>query len=207
VISSTDKTPTLDNHKWSDFSFKKERSLYLENVATSHLYVGIHGFTENTIISWKGTAGGRKEENMEIDQEEEDRTGKVQCKNCHAWVLERTLPLHEGFCLRNNVICPWGCGQVFKRGSEEFEQHWHCDQCEAIGDHKDEQEKHVAYNHTPKTCVCHQFTTNSYKALAEHRKTSCPEKLITCRYCHVSKGEFYKWRYRLLMQKLILHRS
>lgn len=190
VISSTERVPTLDNHEWSDLSSDEKRSLYLADISSPHLYVGIHGFTENTIISWEATSSieGKESTTSQMDVDDgEDKAEKVECKNCHAWVFERTLPLHEGFCLRNNVICPWGCGKVFKKGSEEFEQHWHCDRCEAIGDQQDGRDKHVAYHHTPKTCVCSQFTTNSYEALAEHRRTTCAEKLITCRYCHVSR--------------------
>ncbi|KAI9363587.1 hypothetical protein BD770DRAFT_195032 [Pilaira anomala] len=123
---------------------------------------------------------------MEVEVEEEDLTGKEQCKNCHAWVLQRTLVLHEGFCLRNNILCPWGCGKVFKKDSQELEDHWHCDQCDYIGEGgKEGREKHLAYFHTPKTCSCTHFTTDSYEALSVHKRTTCPEKLITCRFCHI----------------------
>ncbi|RCH97761.1 hypothetical protein CU098_001330, partial [Rhizopus stolonifer] len=120
-----------------------------------------------------------------IPRQEEDTSGKVQCKNCHAWIPPSSLTLHETFCLRNNVPCPWGCGQIFKKGSQELQEHGHCDQCEFISNSQQEQEKHFDYCHTLKTCVCTQFATPSYETLAEHRRTICPEKLIMCRYCHI----------------------
>ncbi|KAK4510543.1 Tlg2-vesicle protein [Mucor velutinosus] len=187
VVSGTDKTPTLDNHEWSDLSNDTERSIQISNISTDVLFVGIHGYTD-TAVSWEAT--GNTDMDISTKKEEdqaEDTTGKVQCKNCHAWIAERTLMLHEGFCYRNNVVCEWGCGKVFKKDSQELQEHWHCDQCDAIGNAQEngEREKHIAYCHTLKTCVCTTFTTQSYEALAEHRRTTCAEKLITCRYCHI----------------------
>lgn len=189
MISSTERSPTLENHEWSDLSSNKDKFIYISDISSPHLHVGIHGFTDNTTVTWEATQANNstKDDTMDLDTQE-DHEGKVQCKNCHAWVLERTLPLHENFCLRNNVICPWGCGKVFKKDSQDLNNHWHCDKCEHIGDHQEEeQEKHVIYEHTPKTCICTHFSTDSYRDLAEHRRTICSEKLITCKYCHVSR--------------------
>ncbi|EPB87006.1 hypothetical protein HMPREF1544_06224 [Mucor circinelloides 1006PhL] len=187
VVSSIDKSPTLDNHEWSDLSSDSERSIHIRNMSTATLFVGIHGYTD-AVVSWEATVDSDMDiVTKENEREEQDTAGKVQCKNCHAWIAERTLMLHEGFCYRNNVVCEWGCGKVFKKDSQELHEHWHCDQCDAIGDTQEngEREKHVEYCHTPKTCVCTIFTTQSYEALAEHRRTTCAEKLITCRYCHI----------------------
>lgn len=180
IVCSTEKSPTLDNHEWSDLSSDNQRFLNLSNIKSPHLHVGIHAYNENTTVSWQAIPF--QPETMEID--EQDNTGKEQCKNCHAWVLQRTLVLHEGFCLRNNVVCSWGCGKVFKKDSQELNDHWHCDQCDHVGDNG--RQKHIEYYHTPKKCTCANFITNSYKTFAEHTRTICPDKLITCRYCHVS---------------------
>ena len=186
MISSRDKSPTLENHEWSDLSSDNERTINIKNISTNALIVGIHGYTD-TVVSWEAT--NNIEDDMDIvtaQEEDQDTTGKVQCKNCHAWIAERTLMLHEGFCYRNNVVCEWGCGKVFKKASPELQDHWHCDQCNAIGNKQEGRDKHIEYCHTPKTCVCTSYTTQSYEVLAEHRRTTCAEKLITCRYCHVS---------------------
>ncbi|KAG2214422.1 hypothetical protein INT47_000978 [Mucor saturninus] len=180
IVCSTEKTPTLDNHEWSDLSSDNQRSLNLENLKSTHLHVGIHAYDKNTTVSWQAVPFTTV--NMEVD--EEDTTGKEQCKNCHAWVSQRSLVLHENFCLRNNVICSWGCGKVFKKDSQEFKDHWHCEECDYAAD-SDGPEKHIEYYHTPKKCTCTHFVTNSYEALAEHKRTTCPDKLITCRYCHI----------------------
>lgn len=167
-------------------TFGKERAVNISGISTGFLHVGVHGYNKQTTVAWKaskssGITTTTKNEDMDVDTE-----GKVQCENCNAWVLERTLPLHQGFCLRNNVLCPWGCQQVFKKGSEELEQHWHCDQCDKVGNNREEREKHMDYCHTQKSCICNVFTTDSYEKMAEHRRTICSEKMITCRYCHVS---------------------
>lgn len=181
IVCSTEQSPTLDHHQWSDLSSDNERSITL-STDTDHINIGIHSFTENTTISWIATTTAIT---TDTEMEEmEDHTGKEQCRNCHAWVLQRTLVLHEGFCLRNNIVCPWGCGKVFKKDSQELQNHWHCDQCDHIGENG--RDKHIEYYHTPKACTCTHFTTHSFEALAEHKRTICPEKLIICRFCHVS---------------------
>ena len=36
----------------------------------------------------------------------------VKCKNCHQEISESKIFLHEGFCLRNNKLCP-ECDKIF----------------------------------------------------------------------------------------------
>ncbi|KAI7897989.1 ubiquitin fusion degradation protein UFD1-domain-containing protein [Cokeromyces recurvatus] len=190
IISKTDKMPTLDNHEWSDLSSNKKKTIQIAttNLLTSSklIYIGIHGYTENTIVTWNTVfTSGCDDTKVDTIQDNESKEGKVECKNCHGWIAERTLMLHEGFCFRNNVLCPWGCGKVFKKDSEDFREHWHCNQCDYIGNTSGiEYEKHIDYYHTLKTCVCNGFRSSSYEELSKHRQTNCPEKLITCRYCH-----------------------
>lgn len=185
VASSSEKKPTIVNHEWSDLTSSGEKKLVIENKQFEKIYIGFRGYSDNSIIdSIKITTEADHDEPMDEDTEE-DRTDKVQCDNCHQWILKRTMPLHEGFCRRNNVVCEWGCGKIFKKDRDEFKEHWHCEQCDYVGVIGD-REKHVEYFHTEKQCVCQQFKTTSYTVLAEHCRTVCPEKLIFCRYCHVS---------------------
>lgn len=203
VISSQDnRSPTLDNHEWSDLLSNKEKFIPLDHLTSSKVHVGIHGYAQNTIVSWQSTQVTPSNEAMDIVSEHEDTDNKVQCKNCHAWIADRTAVLHEGFCYRNNTVCPWGCGKVFKKNSLELEEHWHCDQCDFIGT-VHESEKHVAYFHTQKSCVCTSFTASSFEALAQHRRSTCAEKLITCRYCHVCN---YCIVFSAIANKLLLYR-
>lgn len=44
----------------------------------------------------------------------------TKCKNCHQDILESKIFLHEGFCLRNNKLCP-ECDKVFL--VQEYEEH------------------------------------------------------------------------------------
>lgn len=177
----------------------KQKKISIEQPSSKKtIYIGIYGYTDS-IISWVASSlsssssiNTRVKENT--IQENEAKIGQVQCQNCHSWVLERTLPLHENFCLRNNLLCPWGCGQIFQRNDKEaIEKHWHCDQCDVIGNHlvDDEKLKHIYYFHTQHTCdQCihhHQnYTFSSLPELAQHKQTDCPGRLIICRYCHVS---------------------
>ena len=200
VVSSSERRPTLENHEWASLTSESHRQLILAPATTTKpttYYIGIHGYSDNTTnVSWttiSATTTTEQEENEDTEmaeqEQEANQPGYTQCENCKAWIPERTKMLHEGFCLRNNIICSHkGCGRVFKKASQEYEQHWHCPQqefCGFVGTAHD-QPKHEAYVHTPKTCICDGFTADSYEALAKHRRTTCPEKLITCRYCHVS---------------------
>ena len=44
----------------------------------------------------------------------------IKCKNCHQEILSSKMFLHEGFCLRNNKLCP-ECDKVFL--VQEYEEH------------------------------------------------------------------------------------
>jgi len=44
----------------------------------------------------------------------------IKCKNCHQNISESKIFLHEGFCLRNNKLCP-ECDKVFL--IKEYEEH------------------------------------------------------------------------------------
>lgn len=195
VISAEDERPTLDSHEYSDFSTASSRRIVLTHSQENKVYhIGIHGYT-NAVVSWvaKVPREDDKKDEMDVDRNKAYEKGPgYQCTNCRAWVPEQTFTLHTGFCLRNNVLCPQGCGQVLKKGSWEAEQHWHCEQCEYVGELSDKL-KHVEYYHTPKSCICQDFTSDSYEALSVHRRTDCPEKLISCRYCHVSSF-FHLWK-------------
>ncbi|KAJ3277898.1 hypothetical protein HK104_002856 [Borealophlyctis nickersoniae] len=103
----------------------------------------------------------------------------AQCSNCHTYVPQRTIVMHEAFCKRNNAVCGW-CGAVMKK--EDLPNHWHCDQpgCKKVG-HVSERDKHIERVHTPIACECGVSLPMS--RLAEHRATMCPERLIVCRFC------------------------
>lgn len=117
--------------------------------------------------------------------DEAHNAGDVQCKNCSQWVPERTLMLHENFCLRNNILCPQGCGQVFQKLSPEYQNHWHCPHDTSYGNTPVGLEKHNHQSHTPQTCANCDRTYSSLKTLASHRTSVCPGKLILCQFCHL----------------------
>jgi hypothetical protein len=111
--------------------------------------------------------------------------GEVQCKNCQQWVPQSSLFLHENFCLRNNILCPQGCGQVFQKRSAAFQEHWHCPHDTFNGNTALSHEKHDALFHTPQTCSSCGLEFPSIPTLSHHRITTCPGKLILCRFCHL----------------------
>jgi hypothetical protein len=119
-------------------------------------------------------------------EEETHDPDDVQCKNCLQWVPQGRLFLHENFCLRNNTLCPKGCGQVFQKRSPEWEAHWHCPHDASYGNTPTSKSKHDHFSHNEQTCPSCSKTYPSISLLAQHRTTECPGKLILCRFCHLA---------------------
>ncbi|KAI9719714.1 MAG: hypothetical protein M1828_006147 [Chrysothrix sp. TS-e1954] len=115
---------------------------------------------------------------------------QVRCTNCKAAVPQRSLILHENFCLRNNILCPQGCGQVFQRRSAVYQNHWHCPHDSSHGFSLASKEKHDDIYHTSHACPVESCSNlpqfDNLPALASHRTTTCPSKLILCRFCHLT---------------------
>ncbi|KAF9978577.1 hypothetical protein BGZ73_001750 [Actinomortierella ambigua] len=117
---------------------------------------------------------------MEVDIPNAGAEGYAPCRNCGAWIPERTMMLHSNFCERNNVRCD-KCSKVLKK--DEVAEHFHCDHCSMAG-HIREKRKHMEIYHGWYQCACGSYETASLPELAHHRRTTCSERFITCRYCH-----------------------
>ncbi|KAJ3411058.1 hypothetical protein HDV05_002849 [Chytridiales sp. JEL 0842] len=111
------------------------------------------------------------------------------CPNCSAPVPKTTLVMHEAFCRRNNIVCTQCKAAnrstfVFQKSS--MEEHWHCPSCPYIADDLASKTKHLDAVHTPHSCTCDPSVSLPLHDLALHRRTSCPTRLILCRYCHLT---------------------
>ncbi|ATY65258.1 ubiquitin fusion degradation (Ufd1) [Cordyceps militaris] len=132
---------------------------------------------------------------------------EAQCLNCRQWVPKQSLVLHENFCRRNNIICP-KCKSVFKKNSEEFTAHWHCEHDEAHGDTQYSKRKHDDMFHNSWLCPGCTFQTNSLPDLARHRSTICPGKIILCQFCHLEvpqEGDPFNPSAEVMMSGLTAH--
>ncbi len=109
---------------------------------------------------------------------------EVQCKNCHQFVPQRTLFLHENFCLRNNILCP-KCNNTFLKNSSQWKNHWHCPHDDFYGNTSVSHLKHDDIFHTPRTCLNCNYQASNLPDLSHHRTTTCPGKLILCQFCHL----------------------
>jgi hypothetical protein len=110
---------------------------------------------------------------------------EVMCQNCQQAVPKSSLMLHENFCLRNNILCPQGCNQVFQKRSPDFATHWHCPHDTFYGNTPLSRQKHDALYHTHQTCSSCGSDFSSVPLLSQHKVTLCPGKLILCRFCHL----------------------
>ncbi|KIE01670.1 Ubiquitin fusion degradation protein UFD1, partial [Metarhizium majus ARSEF 297] len=158
------------------------------------ILVSVHGFSsENqrtsqpipfTVRAKVGSPTSKAgQDRMEVDGEEHS-SDEEQCSNCKQWVPKRTMVLHENFCRRNNIPCPY-CSAVFKKDSNEWHSHWHCEHDSAKGNSAASKSKHDMIFHQHHPCQDCEFTTNSLADLARHRTSVCPGKLILCRFCHL----------------------
>ncbi|KAJ3513615.1 hypothetical protein NM208_g15160 [Fusarium decemcellulare] len=170
-------------------------STNVELEAAEQILISVHGYKHpNTVqddaktyqyslrASAKLTDNTKSESNGTNGQEHS--LDDTQCSNCLQFVPKRTMVLHESFCRRNNIICP-GCKTVFKKGSPEWEAHWHCEKDNAFGNSTLSKAKHDDIFHTQRQCTHCEFSTNSLADLARHQTSVCPGKLILCRFCHL----------------------
>jgi hypothetical protein len=192
--------PRTDEYVFGDLSPRspkkiKMQSTNIELVDAEALYISVHTFSgldgsndDGTNAPLQYSLRVTKTSQSEDTQEDSGSVAhdpeEVQCKNCHQWVPKRTLFLHENFCLRNNIYCP-KCNNVFQKSSTEWQNHWHCEQDDSYGNDVSSKEKHDLVSHTPHTCTSCQYTAPSLPALAHHRTTVCPGKVILCQFCHL----------------------
>jgi len=188
ISTSEDWKPKVDMHLWSDMSGNTTKTVTLasRNIELSNakiILIGVHGYTEATfkITVRQGS------ETMQLDDIKPNAhaAGFTQCDNCLNWVPERSLVLHQNFCLRNNFRCP-ECNTVLPK--REQSSHWHCPDCHAHGNSTASFEKHRYIEHGTYTCSCSE-TFEALDSLAFHRATTCPQKLIKCRFCQTWKEQ------------------
>lgn len=107
-----------------------------------------------------------------------------RCTNCHQAVPKRTMFLHQNFCLRNNILCPY-CHLVFQKSSSEWHNHWHCPHDSSHGNSLSSNAKHDSLMHTSRSCPSCGYDAINTPDLAHHQTTTCPGKLILCQFCHL----------------------
>ncbi|TAQ84330.1 hypothetical protein B7494_g7336 [Chlorociboria aeruginascens] len=118
------------------------------------------------------------------NDDEMNSAEEEQCKNCRQWVPKRTMMLHENFCLRNNVVCPY-CQNVFQKKSQEWQDHWHCPFDSEYGNTPAKKLKHDGVFHTAQQCPSCEYEATNLIDLASHRTSVCPGKIILCQFCHL----------------------
>ena len=198
VVATTEKLyrkPSVEEHGWNNFSDKYPKHLQLEadkNKDAEEFLISVYGYSS---IDDEGNMAfnllvTQHDDDQDADEELESTAtdpDREICSNCKQAIPKRTMFLHQNFCLRNNILCTHGCGQVFKRGTETL--HWHCDDCSSFGtnasDSTDTRSKHIFYAHTATKCGFCDYSAGSIPELSSHKTTECPGKLILCRFCHL----------------------
>lgn len=199
-FSATQRSrPRNDEYVFGDISSRPSKRIKLQPTVVDieqaeSLYISVHAYVENDSALNKSEAplpykliAASQADNPTVsgDLGESHDLNEVQCKNCLQWVPQQRLFLHENFCLRNNVLCPH-CQNVFQKRSVQWASHWHCpDHPTAYGNNALSKLKHDNLFHSSHSCASCDATFGNLPALASHRTTVCPGKLILCQFCHL----------------------
>ena len=181
--------PREDAHQLNSVSDAQSHIVRLRNAneaffGADSIYLSIHGLGQTTATYSLLVRPTTDQDVAQGNQDVPPNEGEVRCKNCKQRVPQRTMMLHENFCFRNNVFCP-KCEQVFKKQSDEWKDHWHCDEHAAHGSHVESLSHHNSMFHEPATCKACGYAATSVADLATHRTSKCPEKIILCQFCHL----------------------
>ena len=196
--------PRQDEYVFGDFSTRPNKKIRIEHTNTQlegaeALFISVHGYKANghadsieqpseifqysLYLSTTSATSFTSDQGAHTDGDIQP-SDEVRCKNCHQWVPQKTMFLHENFCLRNNVLCPQ-CNEVFQKRSSEWQNHWHCPHDAAHGNHINTQHRHNSLYHESVTCSSCGYQASNTPDLAHHRTTTCPGKLILCQFCHL----------------------
>lgn len=187
--------PRDDEHVFGDFSHRASKRLRLSSTNVEledaeSIYISVHAYRDeegsmsepahpipftlfaNPASTEEGIDGAAADE--------------VICKNCRQNIPKRTLPLHEAFCYRNNILCPH-CITVFLKNSDTWKNHWHCPHDNSHGNTPSSKRKHDTVFHPPTSIQCPNcdFFATNLPDLAHHRTSLCPDKEILCQFCHL----------------------
>ena len=199
--------PREDEHAFGEFADRpsKRIKLHPSNVELEHadsLYIAVHAspsiggdkqarqFSVKVEVSSPEPVDGiMKQANPELLKPGPD---EALCSNCKHVIPKQSLMLHENFCRRNNIRCPYSptCEEVFQRNSPALHSHWHCESegCGASGSSVETHQHHTRIFHAPVRCPSCSYPDEfpSMAILALHRIRQCPGKHILCRFCHLS---------------------
>ncbi|RKF57265.1 putative ubiquitin fusion degradation protein [Erysiphe neolycopersici] len=187
--------PREDEHVWGNFSTDLVKEIIIdpkseEREEIEHLYISLHARGQNKTpreysiqIRPKSLSNFEEPKNSKNEDKTHDQNDE-QCQTCFKWLPKNTLFLHENFCSRNNIVCSL-CHDVFKKNSQEWKEHWHCEHDTAFGQTFDSKKNHDDIYHTSKTCSNCPYVAKNLIDLAAHRTTVCPGKIILCQFCHL----------------------
>jgi uncharacterized C2H2 Zn-finger protein len=109
-------------------------------------------------------------------------TATKECTNCHKQIPLESFQMHEIFCERNNIACKFpGCDKVYLRSQEK--SHLHCPDCGVLFSTQGDLSDHQKTFHTSMQCLACGAIQLSLPTLRIHRRTSCPKRVIKCRFC------------------------
>lgn len=203
VINPGTTRPTLRSNVWGNYNSRTTKTMEIQpsNAAIADI--------KTLQIALVGAKPARFILQIHQHKTQSNRVNltadETQCENCLAVVPIRSLFLHERHCKRNNTRCSYqGCDSIFTQGLET--SHWHCKQCGEPGEGS--LDLHMSRFHELQACECSNTFLN-LPSLSHHRATTCPERQILCRFCHllVPQGDPADLSYHDKSQGFTAHES
>ena len=119
-------------------------------------------------------------EAREISEVSEPSVPLSLCPYCKSQVAASSLEIHSLRCQSMFAKCD-ECDMMIRKS--DFQDHAHCVTCKRVF-RKSAEQKHNDEWHSQVQCLCGQTVTRA--TLQQHRMTSCPNRLIACRFCGCS---------------------
>lgn len=174
VYVSTEWMPSEVDHEWSTLEGPLHIPPSDKMTSSTCLYLTITSPTKDHF-------------SLQITQEPPGKeshagdNGYSKCDNCNVWIPKFSMSLHTVRCARQNIKCG-ECGKVV--AIKDATSHWHCpdDTVSGFGDKSFTRHKRIS--HISQICACGKHL-DSFIDRARHSGSTCPLKLIICRFCHL----------------------
>ncbi|KAJ6140471.1 hypothetical protein N7470_010267 [Penicillium chermesinum] len=192
--------PRTDIHVWGQFPGPSTKRIIIQptNMAlegAEALYISAHA----SPMSLESEPSAAPTQNLPVQYTCEYRKAN-QMKSWKPMILTSPAMFsakiaangyHSGhwFCTRTSVcaiisFAP-NATTSSKKDPLKWQSHWHCPHDSSYGNDEPSKTVHDSMFHTPHACVDCGSQFEGLPALAHHRTTDCPKKLILCQFCHL----------------------
>eukprot|EP00050_Salpingoeca_kvevrii_P004246 m.246555 g.246555 ORF g.246555 m.246555 type:complete len:659 (-) comp10968_c3_seq8:206-2182(-) len=189
--------PTASDHHWTNNlgEYMQEAQIYVpgESIQDPVMVVGMRAYdSKSTMVLCSALRGEEAEAERAryLPRTNAARSaaadvvpeGKRRCPNCGENVPQQSFLMHSAYCERNNYHCEL-CGKAVLKKLKD--KHWHCPVCTDypfVSASEAAIAKHQNIFHQPVACEDCGVQLDLAE-LVLHRRSECPHRWVTCRFC------------------------